>query len=276
MLPDEPPDVLAVGAGLAPEAGRVGDEPLGQDAAVEDLVPVEARQWHLGRRDEVPVKALELEQVLLEPGKVPGPGQRLGVGHERRQDLGETSVTRVEVQHEADEGPLQPGALVHVDGEARARDLGRPLEVQDAQALADVPVGLGVEIEVRRRPPAPDFPIVFGAASDGNGFMRDVRDIEQGLPDLLFDGLEALVEAGDLVADLPHLQDPGRGVRAFLFHPGDLLGGLVLLRPELLDREEDVLLLPGGPDEVPEVDPLAPRPEPILNEIKMFQDILRV
>ncbi len=221
-------------------------------------------------------KPSSLNRSCLELGQVPGPGQRLGVGHERRQDLGETPLARVEVEHEADEGPLQPGARAHGDGEARARNLGRPLEIQDAQALADVPVGLGVEIEIWRRPPATDFPVVFGAAADGNGFVRDVRDIEQGLPDLFFDGLETLVEAGDLVADLPHLQDPGRGVRAFLFHPGDLLGGLVFLRPELFDREEDVLLLPGGPDELLEIDQLAPCPEPILNEIKMFQNILRV
>ena len=76
----------------------------------------------------------------------------------------------------------------------------------------------------------------------------------------------------DLVADLSHLGDDGRGVLPVLLQPGDLLGGLVLDGPEVLGPLEDVLLFAGDADELIEVDPLAPRGEPILNGFKVFQD----
>jgi len=106
--------------------------------------------------------------------------------------------------------------------------------------------------------------------------VGDIGNVEQGRPDGFIQSLQALLEPRDLIADLAHLKDPGRGVRALLFHPRDLFGGLVLPGPELLDGAEDVPFVPGGLDEGIEAQPLAPVGQPILNEIKVFQDVFRV
>ena len=106
--------------------------------------------------------------------------------------------------------------------------------------------------------------------------MREVGDVEERRLDLLVEGLEPLVETGDLVADLSHVGDDGRGVLSRLLQPGDLFGGLVLVGPEVLGLLEDVLLLPGDADEFVEAYPRAPRRKPILNRFKVFQDEFRV
>ena len=53
----------------------------------------------------------------------------------------------VEVEHEVGEGAFEAGTLAEVDDEAGAGDLGGALEVEDAEGLAELPVGLGGEVE---------------------------------------------------------------------------------------------------------------------------------
>src|SRR5204863_9660061 len=53
----DPAGVLAGSAGLAPEAGRVGDVVNGQDGGLDDLVAVEIGERDLGGRDQVQVVA---------------------------------------------------------------------------------------------------------------------------------------------------------------------------------------------------------------------------
>ena len=80
------------------------------------------------------------------------------VGHsERRQHFGIAVLARMHVEHEVDEGALQFGAHVPIEREARAGNFGGAFQVEDAQVLAQVPVGLGFEIERGRRAPAADF-----------------------------------------------------------------------------------------------------------------------
>src|SRR5581483_8770581 len=64
MLPVDAADVLAVRAGFAPEARRVGDVMQRKLPAVEDLVAMQARQRHLSGGDEIEIPlAADLEQV---------------------------------------------------------------------------------------------------------------------------------------------------------------------------------------------------------------------
>ena len=75
------------------------------------------------------------------------PKRRLGVDHVGRQDFGVAVLAGVEVEHEVGEGALEAGSLAVVDDEAGAGDLGGALEVEDAEALAELPVGEGGEVE---------------------------------------------------------------------------------------------------------------------------------
>ena len=150
VLADQAADVLAVGAGLAAEAGGVGGVAARQIRLLERLPAVQVGQRHLGGGHQVVVGPLELEQVGLELGELSRSDQRVGVDDERRQHLGVAVRARVEVEHELDERPLEPGAGPEVGGEAGAGHLGAALEVEDAEIGPQVPVRLGGEVEPAR------------------------------------------------------------------------------------------------------------------------------
>ena len=76
MHPQEPARIAARRAGLAPEAGRVRDVRERQVVAGEDLMPVQIRERHLGRRHQEEVVGVRPVGVVLELGDVPGPHHR--------------------------------------------------------------------------------------------------------------------------------------------------------------------------------------------------------
>src|SRR5699024_830662 len=98
------------------------------------------------------------EEVVLELRQLPGAGHRLASDEVRRQDLA-VSAREVHVEEEARDRALEPRRGALVDGEARPRQLRglRPLEY--AERLADVPVGLRLELEARRLAPARDLDV---------------------------------------------------------------------------------------------------------------------
>src|SRR5450756_3243163 len=67
-------------------------------------------------------------------------GHALPVDHEGRQNLGVAVLSRMEIEHEVDERPLQPCAESPVEGETRPGDLCPAREIEDVQTLADLPV----------------------------------------------------------------------------------------------------------------------------------------
>jgi hypothetical protein len=56
-------------------------------------------------------------------------------------------LARVQVEHEVDERPRQSRAGPEQEREARACDLRRTLEVEDAECGTEIPVRLGLEVE---------------------------------------------------------------------------------------------------------------------------------
>ena len=75
-------------------------------------------------------------------GNCPVPKRTLRVDHEGRQHFGIAVLLRVQVEHEADQRPLQPRARAHVDGKPRAAQLGGAFQVENAQRFAKFPVRL--------------------------------------------------------------------------------------------------------------------------------------
>ena len=160
VLADDAARVLAGGSGLGAEARRVGRQRDGQPGFVENLVAIEVGDGNLGGGDQPVVVVFELaarsglgvgigaaEQILGKLGQLAGAEERLGVDHEGRQHLGVAVLLGVQVEHEADQRPLQPRSRAHVDGEARPAQLGGAFEVENAERLADLPVRLGLEVE---------------------------------------------------------------------------------------------------------------------------------
>src|SRR5258708_40072034 len=85
-----------------------------------------------------------LHAVILigEFGELSDALKALRTNHERRRDLGVTVFASVDVQHELDERPLQLRSPIREQDEAAARELRCPLEIYQAQALAEVHVRL--------------------------------------------------------------------------------------------------------------------------------------
>ena len=77
------------------------------------------------------------------------PKRTCGIDHVGRQDLGVAVLAGVEVEHEVGEGALEACSRAEVDDEAGAGDFGGAVEVEDVEGLAELPVGLGGEVEGR-------------------------------------------------------------------------------------------------------------------------------
>ena len=106
------------------------------------------------------------EEVVGELGQLAGAVEGLGVDHEGREDFGVAVFAGVQVEHEADESALKTGSGAHVDGKARAAELGRPLQIENPQRLAQLPVRPGLKVKDRLFAPSFDGKII------GLGFTR--------------------------------------------------------------------------------------------------------
>ncbi len=160
MLADNAARILARRAGLGAKAGRVRRQRDRQLVLVQNFVAIEVGDGHFGSGNEPVIVVLEFaprhrirvrigaaKQVLGKLGQLAGAEETLAVHHERRQHLGVAVLLRVQVEHEADQRPLQPRPGAHVHRKARPAQLGRAFKVQDAKRFAQFPVRLGLKIE---------------------------------------------------------------------------------------------------------------------------------
>ena len=150
VLADQPARVLAARARLRAEARRVRGQPDREVRGVEDLIHVEVGDLDLGgrRQEQImvgilvgPDGELELEQVRLELRQLPGAAQRRAPHDRRWPHLG-VAMRRVEIEHVVDERAGQLRCAIAEHGEPRPGDPRAGLEVEDAEALADLPVRL--------------------------------------------------------------------------------------------------------------------------------------
>src|SRR6266516_3018995 len=111
----------------------------------------------------------------------------------------------VYIEHEIDQGPLEPGPQSPVDGKARASNFCRSFEIQDAQFRSQVPVRLRLEIKFSRLAGAADFDVLFRARANWYRFVGKVWNGGHQLPKGFVEFLDLLVELGDTHSDLPHL-----------------------------------------------------------------------
>jgi len=137
MLADHAAGVLAVGTRLGAETGGVGDPLARHVIRLDDLVADQVGHRHLGGGDQVVARfAAELEQILLELGQLPGAAQAVGVDHVGHIGLGVAVLAGVGVEHELDQGPVHARQGPGHDGEARAGQPRRRLEVEQADGVA--------------------------------------------------------------------------------------------------------------------------------------------
>ena len=144
-------------------------------------------------------------------------------------------LLRVQIEHEIDQraGETRAGADQH--REARARDLGAALEVDDAERRPEVPVRLRREREGARRADAAHVRIVLGALPDRHARVRDVRDDEQRMVPALLEQIQLHSPLLDLPGPLTIRLLNLRRVLASTLRLRDLVGGRVLFALQPFD-----------------------------------------
>ncbi len=201
---------------------------------------------HLCGRDEVERPTVHFEEVLLELGQVSGPFQRVRLDEVGREDLGVAVAPGVEIQHERDERALEHGPGPAVHHETGAAYLGRPLKIENTQGRPELVVGLWGEVETGLFPPDRDLDVGRFVPSVWNGFVGDIRQVQQVCADRLVEFDDGSVHARNLLAQGPHLGLNGRRVLALSLEPSDRLACFVTARLEGLHAGDQ---LPAPPVE---------------------------
>ncbi len=250
VLADHAARVLAVAPRLRAEARRVRGEPDRQRLRVEDLAADRVRERDLGGRDQVERLRLALlpalphrEHVGLELRQLRRADERLGVDDVGRVALDVAVLARLDVEHELRERAVQAREPAAQEREARARELRGRLEVEQAEALAEVRVILHREVERARRPPAADLDVVVGRPADWRRRVREVRQPEQEVAQLRLHAVELGLERLQRVAEPRDLGEQRRGVRALALGDADLLRQRVAPALQVLRARLDVLAL---------------------------------
>jgi hypothetical protein len=169
-------------------------------------------------------------------------GRHHGVGEDQggRADL--LVGVGVAVEAALDHGPQQPGAPAPVHDEHGARDLGGPWEVEQAQLVADVPVGDPLVVAVGAglvALGAEDDVVGLGSAVGGAG-ARGVGQAEEQLADLVAQAVGLGGEGLLALAQLAALGHAGLGLLglALAAEAADVLG-------DGLDAAADPVALAG-------------------------------
>ena len=176
MDAQEPASVLPGRTCLAPETGRICGVIDREVRGVEDLIAVDVGDGHLRGGNQVQVVALDGVHLPFLVRQLAGAAPGGGIDQQRRPQLQVACQLR-HLEHEADEGALQPGAGAGVQDESAAGDLGAALQIEEPQALRDLPV--------RRCPvggawlaPGSDERVVVRTRSIRDRFVRQVGDQE--------------------------------------------------------------------------------------------------
>ena len=151
-------------------------------------------------------------KIVGELGQVARSFHHVAAHHGGQGQLGVAVLAGVQVQHPRYEGALQPCARAAAGVEAAARQLRAPLEVYDAQPLAQLPVRQALEAQFHRVAFLAVNAVIFGIAAERNFGQRHIGQAQQHLVNPLLDFLGAGLQLVHLAAQRAHLlYDFGRG-----------------------------------------------------------------
>ncbi len=170
------------------------------------------------------------EQISRKLGQLPGAIHRFGIHQKRRQDFGIALLAGVNIEHEVGQRPLQPRPRIPVNRKPRAGKLRGPLQIQNPELFAQLPMRLGSEVELRRRSPATHFYIVGRRLAHRHRGVRHIRNSHQNFiqPRVILFGRRS-----QLLNLLPHVLGFGdqlADVLARFLHPRNLVRQPVAVR----------------------------------------------
>ena len=219
---DQAPGVAPVGACLAAETGGVGHVFEGELLSRDHLITVQRGDRDFGGGGEPEVVVGALETLLGEFGQLARAGKAGAVHQDRRHHFG-VAAGGVAIEHEGDQGPLQPGALAQQRHETALGDAHRTLAtVEQSKPFGNLPVLF--EVFARAGPagvtPGAHLNVVGFTAPFGHPGVGQVGQGEQllaqtGLQDFLFlfEARHLLFDAVALVAQLAHFWSIRAGPR---------------------------------------------------------------
>src|SRR5207253_11457382 len=135
MQSDIAAGVLPGGPSLAPKIRRPGHVLDRERGSGEDFFAVHVRHRDLGGRDQEEILLLDPERIVLELGELTGSGHRRAVQEERWKDLDVVVLAKVQINHEIQQGALEPGASTLQEIETRCGNLDAALEIEEAEPL---------------------------------------------------------------------------------------------------------------------------------------------
>ena len=160
----------------------MADELQRQFVHGNDFVAHDVGYRHLGGGNQVelaPVRPRHREQILLEFRQLAGPAHAVRVDQIRHIYFGIAVLRRVHIKHELRERAMHTCQGTFHQGEARAADFYRGIEIEQAEPGTDVDMVLRHKIELARFPNAADLDILIGGFADRHAGMRQVRDCKQ-------------------------------------------------------------------------------------------------
>ena len=205
VLSDEAAGVFPIGAGFAPEAGRMRGVSEGEDVLGQGFFAVQVRQRHLGCRNQEVIIVAQAKEVVLELRQLAGSGHAGTIHHEGREDLPVSMGRGMQVQHEIDQRAFQARARSARNRKPGAGHARRPFEIQDAQRFSDVPVRFGGKRERGRSAPPPYLRIGAGIRAGRDGLVRNVGNPERDGVQPLFGVSQGIFKGLDAVSDIPRL-----------------------------------------------------------------------
>ena len=106
----------------------------------------------------------------------------------------------VHIQEEVDYSTLQAGANALVENIASAGNLYAAFKVQNAQAFAQIPVSLGLEIKFSGLAPGANNGVAAIILANGYILGRHIRNGQKDCLQAFFDFLQLLVVLGNFIA----------------------------------------------------------------------------
>ena len=242
MLANNAAGVASIAAGLTAEAGCVAGVANAlptQLCIVENAVSRHIRYRDLCRGNKiVTLIRIEAEKILLELGQLAGAAQRVPVDDVGYVDLAIAMLAGMQIQHELDQGPVQPSQRPVHDIESRAGNLTRGFEVHLPEAFPEGDMVEDREVEAARIAPARHLHVVRFRCPIGHIRRRDVWHSQQQLVDVCLGGPGFGGQRIDLAGNtFQRLIDLGLGpvhAHALPHQHADLLRCRLALRQQVL------------------------------------------
>ena len=218
--------------------------PQGQFLIVQDRVPGHVGHRHLRRGDEVQVLFLDMELVLRELGQLAGAEQAVRVDQVGDVDLHVVMFTDMYIQHELDQGPVQPGDCARHHYETGAGDTGGGFKIDQPQCLTQGGMVPGGKILHFQFSPGPYYLVILFAVPGRDTLMGDIGHAAQELVQFLLDLFQSGLARFQLITQGSNLGPQQLDILTRGLGLANRLRLAVPLRLQLLGGDLDLLALP--------------------------------